>query len=102
MGDISCEQISLVNLTAGGSGKRATFYVELNFPDVGVSLLTSSFLICVGVSAGKQGIKSWVLVSLSILLCDSFMGITFNCWFLLTTALFFFADGELLFADHFP
>lgn len=91
-----------MSLTAGGSGKRATFYVELNFPDAGVFLLTSSFLICVGVSAGKQGMKSWVLVGLSIPLSDSFMGTAFNCWFLLTTAFSFLADGELLFADHFP
>lgn len=91
-----------MNLTAGGLGKLTMFYVELNFPDVGVFCLTSSFLIYVAVSAGKQGIKSWMFVSLCIPLRDSFMGITFNCWFLLTTAFFFFADGELLFADNFP
>lgn len=90
VGDIFCEQISLVNLTAGGSGRVSTCYVELNFPDVGVFLLTSSSLVCVGVTAGKQGIKSWMFAGLCIPLCDSFMGITFSCWFLLTTALFFF------------
>lgn len=89
VGDILCEQISLVNLTAGGSGKLAMFYIELNFSDADVFLLTSSFLIYVGVSAGKQGIKSWMLSGLCIPLCDSFMGITFNCWFLLTPASFF-------------
>lgn len=88
VGDILCEQISLVNLTAVGSGKLTVFYVELNFPDVGVFLSTSSFLIYVGVSAGKQGIKSWKSVGLCIPLYESFMGITFNCWFLLTTAFF--------------